>query len=141
MAGLQVHRDTVFLVEQWQIMRRHEVDLKPMAAKVVSVAFAAATLWVPVERDMLALVSCADGRGDKSRGSSGEKHQNCSAVHGKPLQWCVVSVNRLHLMLLSCHADDAHHPAFLVVENVAVKHPVAGIIGNEGDLGTFPRRD
>jgi hypothetical protein len=33
-------------------------------------------------------------------------------------------------LLDSRHADNAHHSAFLMVEDVTVKHPVAGIVGD-----------
>src|SRR5262249_271311 len=41
----------------------------------------------------------------------------------------------------SRHADDAHHPALLVVEDVAVEHPVAGVVGDKGNLDALARRD
>lgn len=33
-----------------------------------------------------------------------------------------------------------HHPRFLMFDNVAMKHPVAGIVGNKSDLGPFFRQ-
>ena len=49
--------------------------------------------------------------------------------------WCRPSVrfrNAVSVSLNSGHADDAHHAALLMVEDVAVEHPVAGVIGDEG---------
>ena len=36
---------------------------------------------------------------------------------------------------ISCDAVVRHHPGLLVLDDVAVEHPVAGIVGDEGDLG------
>src|SRR5260370_4541581 len=44
-------------------------------------------------------------------------------------------------IMASCHADNAHHPAFLVVEDVAVEHPVAWVVGDERGLGALARWD
>src|SRR3546814_3459451 len=38
------------------------------------------------------------------------------------------------------NADDAHHAGGLVLEDVAVEHPVAGIVSNERDLHPLARR-
>lgn len=37
-------------------------------------------------------------------------------------------------------ADHTHHAAFLMFQDVAMKHPVAGIVRDQGDLDTFARR-
>src|SRR6516225_1073075 len=38
------------------------------------------------------------------------------------------------------YANEAHHPGLLVVGDVAVKHPVAGAVGDEGEVGALARR-
>jgi len=35
----------------------------------------------------------------------------------------------------SSDTEIAHHPVLLMLDNVTMKHPVAGIIGDKGDLG------
>src|SRR3546814_15919971 len=37
-------------------------------------------------------------------------------------------------------ADDAHHARGLVLQDVAVEHPITGIVGGEGDLDALARR-
>lgn len=37
-------------------------------------------------------------------------------------------------------ADHTHHTALLMFQDVAMKHPVAGIVRDQGDLDTFARR-
>src|ERR1051326_4008678 len=39
-----------------------------------------------------------------------------------------------------CDPNDAHHPGFLVVGDVAVEHPVARVVGNEGEFRALARR-
>jgi len=43
--------------------------------------------------------------------------------------------------LLRGHAEDRAHARFLMFEDVAVEHPIAGIVGDEGDLGGFLLRE
>src|SRR6185437_14386374 len=52
-----------------------------------------------------------------------------------------VCKNIIAASCFSAHADDAHHPAVLMVEDVAMEHPVAGIVGDERDLGALARRN
>ena len=47
------------------------------------------------------------------------------------------TAGRLHR---SGDADHPHHAAFLMFQDVAMKHPVPGIVRNQGDLDTFARR-
>src|SRR3546814_4086238 len=45
-------------------------------------------------------------------------------------------------LLLDCvsgYSDHTHHAGLQVFEDVAVKHPVAGIVGDEGDVDPLPR--
>src|SRR5260370_10507389 len=64
-----------------------------------------------------------------------------SALAPSAMATVAASANKASLdILASRHADDAHHPAFLVVEDVAVKHPVAGVVGDKGDLGPLAWR-
>ena len=37
------------------------------------------------------------------------------------------------------NADYAHHPSGHMLQNVAMKHPVTRIVGNEGDFDFFAR--
>lgn len=70
-----------------------------------------------------------------------------------PLQGEVVGGDGCHVdavgtQMLGCpwmkigsgDADSAHHPRRLVLEDVAVEHPVAGVVGDEGDLDALLRR-
>src|SRR3990172_1333671 len=38
------------------------------------------------------------------------------------------------VFLPSCNSDHAHHAAALVLQDVAVEHPIAGIVGDEPDV-------
>src|SRR5579883_1195868 len=52
----QLVRDAVLLVQQCQIVRRHDVDLESVLSQVVGIAFTAAALRVLVERELSPLV-------------------------------------------------------------------------------------
>src|ERR1051326_6470152 len=49
--------------------------------------------------------------------------------------------NSMTVLLLDlCDPNDAHHPGLLVGGDVAMEHPVAGVVGNEGKFGALARR-
>src|SRR5579875_188803 len=41
----------------------------------------------------------------------------------------------------SCHTDHGHQPADLVLHDMAMKHPVAGVVRDERDPHALPRAD
>src|SRR5258706_15085473 len=56
--------------------------------------------------------------------------------------WLSISVLLgLACLLLSCYADNGHHPGLLMIGDVAMQHPNPGVIGDEGNLGGFTSRD
>src|SRR5947207_2336239 len=49
------------------------------------------------------------------------------------LSWYLDSI----IDLLSPDTANGHHPGLVMVSDVAMEHPVAAVIGDEGDLGSF----
>src|SRR5262245_61976733 len=41
----------------------------------------------------------------------------------------------------SRNTDDPHHPGFLVIGDMAVEHPVARVVGDEGDFDDLAGRN
>src|SRR6516164_3413671 len=54
--------------------------------------------------------------------------------------WFKISMTVLLVGSL-CDTNDAHHPGLLMVGDVAVEHPVAGMVGDEGEVGALAGRD
>src|SRR5260221_12846250 len=100
MAGLEIRRDAVLVIEKRQVVRRHDADLEPIAAEIIGISFAAAALRVLVESDLLTVVNGSGRGGDHPHRSADEKHEDSSAVHCKPLSFRVAWIHRSHLVIL-----------------------------------------
>src|SRR5712692_8822883 len=92
MAGLEIGRDAVLLIKKRQIVRRHDANLEPVATQIIGISFATAALRVLVKRDPLTVVNGSGSRRDSTRRAANEEHEDRSAVHDKPLSFCVESI-------------------------------------------------
>src|SRR6516164_5560559 len=144
-ARLQVVRDAVFLAHDRKVVGRDRLHLEAVVAQVVRIPFAAAALRVLVE-------------GHVARAGAGSAISRMppiapptTAAAAAPSNSTLVSARRFSLylkilimILLAgslCDANDAHHSGLLVVGDVAVKHPVAGVVGDKGEVGALAWRD
>src|SRR5260221_10978431 len=101
MAGLEIGRNAVLLIEKRKIVRRHDADLEPMDAEIIGISLAAAALRVLIEGHLLAIVSRSGGRRYDDRGASDKCRQDRSAVYAKPLWLRVAQIDRV--------VPDIHH--------------------------------
>src|SRR5207248_5200182 len=56
------------------------------------------------------------------------------------LSWCFENSMIVLLSDRLRDANDAHHAGLLVVGDVAVKHPIAGVVGDKGEVCALARR-
>src|SRR5258708_4230727 len=95
MTGLQVGRDAILLVEQRQVVRRHDGDLEAVDPEMIGIALAAAALRVLVERNLPVGAGRA-GRGRYDRyGTAGEQPEQRAAVEGRPRRSWLASIRRV----------------------------------------------